>query len=60
MFRKGMSASEGIEDLRGRGALELNSQQCDDIQREIDERDRIRIQNRQKEKPTNKLQSPES
>ena len=59
VFRKGMAAAEGLEDLRGRGALELNSQQCDETQREIDERDRIRIQNRQKEKPTNKLQSPE-
>ena len=59
-FCKGMAAAEGGEDLRGRGALGLNSQQCDGTQREIYERDRIRIQNRQKEKPTNKLQSPES
>ena len=55
-----MAAAEGGEDLRGRGGLELNSQQCDETQREIYERDRIRIQNRQKEKITNKLQSPES
>ena len=59
VFRKGMAAAEDLEDPRGRGALELNSQQCDETQREIYERDRIRIQNTQNKKPTNKLQSPE-
>ena len=35
MLRKGMAAAEDLKDLRGRGVFELNSQPCDDIQREI-------------------------
>ena len=50
---------EGLEGLRGIGALELNTQHCDETQRKIPERDRLRIQYEQNEKPTNELRSPE-
>ena len=39
---------QGIEGLRGRGALELNLQLCDQTQRETHERDGVRIQSEQK------------
>ena len=39
---------QGLEGLRGRGALELNSQPCDEAQREIHERDGVRIQSEQR------------
>ena len=35
---------KGLEGLRGIGALELNTQHCDETQRKIHERDRLRIQ----------------
>ena len=35
---------KGLEDLRGIGALDLNTQHCDETQRKIHERDRLRIQ----------------
>ena len=50
---------KGLEDLRGRGALELNTQHSDEAHREIHERDSLRIQYEHKERPTNDLQSPE-
>ena len=34
VFREGMAAAEGLEGLRGSGALELNSQHCDETQSE--------------------------
>ena len=49
-----------IEGLGGIGALELNTQHCDETQRKIHERDRLRIQYEQKKKPTSELRSPES
>ena len=39
---------QGIEGLRGRGALELNLQLCDQTQCETHERDGLRIQSEQK------------
>ena len=33
-----------LEGLRGIGALDLNTQHCDETQRKIHERDRLRIQ----------------
>ena len=39
---------QGLEGLRGRGALELNSQTRDETQRETQERDGVRIQSQQK------------
>ena len=35
---------KGLEGLRGIGALDLNAQHCDETQRKIHERDRLRIQ----------------
>ena len=49
-----------LEGLRGIGALELNTQHCDETQRKIHERNRLRIQNEQTKKPTSELRSPES
>ena len=39
---------QGIEGLRGRGALELNLQLCDQTQCETHERDGVRIQYEQR------------
>ena len=39
---------QGIEGLRGRGALELNLQLCDQTQCETHERDGVRFQSEQK------------
>ena len=39
----------GLEGLRGRGSLELNSKPCDETQREIHKRDGVRIQSEQRE-----------
>ena len=39
---------QGIEGLRGRGALELNLQLCDQTQCEAHERDGVRIQSEQR------------
>ena len=39
---------QGLEGLRGRGSVELSSQPCDQTQREIHERDRVRIQSEQR------------
>ena len=39
---------QGIEGLRGRGALELNLQPCDQTQCETHERDGLRIQSEQR------------
>ena len=39
---------QGIEGLRGRGALELNLQLCDQTQCETHERDGVRIQSEKK------------
>ena len=50
---------KGLEGLRGRGALELNTQHCDEAHSEIHERDSLRIQYEHKEKPTNDLRPPE-
>ena len=50
----------GLEILKGIGALELNTQYCDETQRKIHERDKLRIQYEQKKKPKNELRSPES
>ena len=43
---------KGLEGLfiRGIGTLELNTQHCDETQREIHERDRLRIQYEQNKK----------
>ena len=38
----------GLEGLRGRGALERNSQPCDETQREIHEPDGVRILSEQR------------
>ena len=35
---------KGLEGLRRTGALELNTQDCDETQRKMHERDRLRIQ----------------
>ena len=59
-FAKEWLQLKGLEGLRERGALELNLQHGDGTQREIDERDRLRIKYEQEEKPTNELRSPES
>ena len=39
---------EGFEGLRGRGALELNLQLCDQTQCETHEQDGVRIQSEQR------------
>ena len=39
---------QGIEGLRGRSALELNLQPCDQTQCETHERDGVRIQSEQR------------
>ena len=39
---------QGIEGLRGRGALGLNLQLCDQTQYDIHERDGVRIQSEQR------------
>ena len=39
---------QGIEGLRGRGALELNLQPCDQTQYETHERDGLRIPSEQR------------
>ena len=39
---------QGLEGLRGIGAVELGSQPCDQTQREIHERDGVRIQSEQR------------
>ena len=41
---------QGLEGLRERGTLELNSQPCDETQREIYERDGVRIQSEQRKR----------
>ena len=51
---------KGLEGLREIGALEFNTQHCDETQRKIHKRDKLRIQYEQKKKPTNELRSPES
>ena len=48
VFREGMAAAKGLEDLRGRGALKLNSQRCEETRHEMCGRD------------TNMLRSTES
>ena len=50
---------KGLEGSRGIRALELSTQHCDETQRKLHERDRLRIQ-QEKKKPTNELRSPES
>ena len=49
-FVKKLMQLTGLGRLRGRGALELNSQPCDETQRKIHERDELLIQHEQKEK----------
>ena len=49
-----------LERLGGKGALELNSQPCDESQRKIQEGNELPFQNEQMGKPTNELRSPES
>ena len=51
---------KGLESLRRIGALELSTQHCDETQRKINERDKLRIQYEQKKKLANELRSPES
>ena len=46
---------KGLESLRGRGALELNTEHCYETQRELHERDRLHTQHEQKKKSTNEL-----
>ena len=41
---------QGVEGLRDRGALELNSQPCDQTQREIHKRDGVRIKSEQRKR----------
>ena len=40
---------QGLEGLRGRGALKLNSQPCDETKREVHDRDGVRILSEQRE-----------
>ena len=47
-----MAAAKGLEDVRAREAFELNSKHCDETPLKNYERDTLRIQNGQKEKPT--------
>ena len=51
---------QGIEGLRGKGALELNLQLCDQTQCETHERDGVRIQYEQKKNPPMEQRSSES
>ena len=45
VFLEGMAADERHRgSIRGIGALDLNTQHCDETQRKIHERDRLRIQ----------------
>ena len=47
-FLKEYVRVNGLEGLSGIGALELSTQRCDETQRKIHERDRLRIQYEQK------------
>ena len=51
---------KGLDGLGGLGALELNTEHYDETQRNIHERDRLRMQYEQNTKPTNELRSAES
>ena len=50
----------GLEGPRRIGGLELNTQHCDEAQRKIHDRDRLRIQYEKKKKSAIELRSPES
>ena len=57
VFREGMATAEVYRVQEG---MQLNSQHCDETQRKVHERDRLRTQYRQTKNPTNELWSPES